>query len=453
MKQNELMTSVSGIRGIVGQNLNPEIVLRFAYGFGKLCIRNHGAKPKILIGRDSRITGKMLENAAIAGLMGSGCDVISLGILPTPSVGYNIKNSDAAGGIVITASHNPIEWNALKFYSCDGTFILKDDIKFLIEKSSTNEWENYNRIGNFREDHEAYRNHIEGILSSDIIDKGVIKQRGLRVVYDPGNGAGSKINKELLQKLGCEVIMINEEMNGIFSRNPEPVPENLSVLCKKVVENNADIGFATDPDADRLALIDEKGNAVGEEYSLVLSSMLFLKRMKSDIVTNLSSSRMLDDICSLNGVKLLRTPVGEANVVERMKRENVLFGGEGNGGIIYRNINPTRDASIGIALILNLLAEKDIKLSSMIETIPKYYMKKTRFNAQAEIIKERIDELMEVFAGSTVNKEDGYRFDWPDKWIHIRPSNTEPIIRIIGEARKEENLDFLLITAKKILEV
>ncbi|MFI5252776.1 MAG: phosphoglucosamine mutase [Bacteroidota bacterium] len=433
-----LMVSISGIRGIVGESLTPEVIVKYVSAYAKYC--NHG---KIIIGRDGRITGKIVANIVSSTLLSAGCDVVALGIVPTPTVQIAVEQLKAAGGISITASHNPIEWNGMKFMSPTGMFLNTDENnKFLeIAKSNSPEYSRWDRIGKHIADESYIRRHIDQVLHLPYIDIEMIRRKKFTVVVDCINSAGGMIVPQLLRTMGCNVIEMNCDVAGIFARTPEPIPENLSELCAAVVQHKADLGIAVDPDVDRLVLITEKGDPLGEENTIttavkfVLSHSKHLSADKQQVVVNLSTTRAVEDVARFFGAKVVRTPVGEINVARKMKEIGAVIGGEGSGGVILPAIHYGRDAIVGIGLILQQLAEFKGSLSEFKETLPQYFILKDKVkvggkdpNKVLEILCDKIEK------GGRVNTDDGLKVDYPDSWVHLRKSNTEPIIRIITEA-------------------
>ncbi|MBN2017766.1 MAG: phosphoglucosamine mutase [Candidatus Cloacimonetes bacterium] len=431
---SQLMKSVSGIRGIVGDSLNAELVLLFAKRFGVFSGRG-----KIVVGRDSRTTGKMLFNAVSAGLMSVGADVIDLGICPTPTILLAVDNLHADGGIAITASHNPPEWNALKLINKDGTFLTPVQSKEFwdIEEITLKnlDWEH---IGSFSTYENAIDDHIKAILDLPIIETDEIRKAHYTVVIDSTNGAGGVMSPGLLQALGCNVIELFSEPTGRFSRVAEPVAKNLSELEKLVKQNHADAGFATDPDVDRLSLVSDKGIALGTEFTLLLAEKYVLSQKKGNIATNLSSSMASDQIAQENGVEIFRSAVGEINVAEIMKAHECVIGGEGNGGVILPDLHFTRDAPLGMALILSYMATSKKKLSELAAEIPRYYIYKTKCELQPHIDFDKISaSIKKDYFKQKLDEQDGIKIIDPEYWIHIRKSGTEPIVRVIAESDSE----------------
>ena len=434
---SKLMISVSGIRGIFGETLTPEIALKFAAHFGIFSGRG-----KIIVGRDSRTTGIAMKNAIISGLVSVGCEVVDIGIVATPTVLLAVEESDAAGGIAITASHNPAEWNAMKLIGANGMFLFPEQAeKFINSLESPIKYAKWNEMGKISFDNNAIRRHIEKILEIPYLPLNNIRGKRFKVVIDSVNGAGGLISPQLLRELGCEVIELNCEPTGIFAHVPEPLNKNLKQLENAVKEHKADIGFATDPDVDRLSIVSEQGKCIGEEFSLLLAEKFVLSKVKGDIVTNLSSSMASEDIAAEFGVKVHRTKVGEINVGKLMKEIKSPIGGEGNGGIICPEVHYTRDAPAGMALILGLITETGKTISELAAEIPHYYFAKDKL----EVVPEKLDSIMEkaerIFSDFPIDKTDGLKILGEKYWIHIRKSGTEPIIRIYVESETQEKSD------------
>jgi len=424
----KLIKSISGIRGIFGETLNQTTVEHYAKAFS--IIQPSG---DILLARDTRPHGKKLYQSISKELTYCGRNVINCGIIPTPTAQFIIKNKKIAGGIVITASHNPIEWNGLKFLESDGCFLNANKMNKLL--SIIPERITIDR-GNIIEFKNAHLNHIDNVLSLQCIQIDKIKQKEFKVVVDTVNGAAYKALPELLEKLNCDIIKINCENNGIFSRGTEPIPSHLKDLSKAVIENNADIGLATDPDADRLAIVDNLGNPIGEESTLVLAVESYLKfyRDSQTIVTNLSTSMGVDIIAKKYNSTVERTSVGEINVVEKMKKINSNIGGEGNGGVILKESHLGRDSLVATALVLNHLAHSNSSLHEILNDLSQFTMIKDKITLENEV---NFNEIKSVFSNEknvSFLEGDGLKIIWIDKWVHIRKSNTEPIIRIISEA-------------------
>ena len=430
------MVSVSGVRGRVGEGLTPEIIAHFAAAFGAYAARN-GPGKTVVLGRDSRVSGAMFARAATAALQSVGCDVVDVGVVPTPSVQLTVEDLGAAGGLAVTASHNPIEWNALKFIGPSGMFLDAEqgkEMRSLLEGEIPRAgWES---LGGWREDGGAVDRHLQKILSLPFLDLERIRARRFRVALDCVRGAGGTIFSRLLEALGCQVEAINLEQDGRFPREPEPVAANLGELEALVRRSGADVGLATDPDVDRLSLVSEKGEAIGEDYTLALACRLILRRRPGPVVTNLSTSRLLDDVAAAAGVPLIRAPVGEINVARRMESEGAPIGGEGNGGVILPDVHLTRDAPVAAALILQLLADEGRPLSEIAAEIGRYEIVKEKVPRPAGSLDDAYAQLAEALHAPGVDRQDGLRLDWPEqrRWAHLRPSGTEPIVRIIAEA-------------------
>ncbi|UCE05237.1 MAG: phosphoglucosamine mutase [bacterium] len=437
---SKLMVSISGIRGIVGDGLTPQVIVNFAQAFG-----TYLGNGKVVVGRDSRVTGPMVKHAVFAGLMAAGCDVIDIGMCPTPTIQMAVKHLQARGGIAITASHNPIEWNAMKLIDSSGLFLDEIQGKKVIKFVEKNNYHNvaWDQIGKIELFNEAINHHINSILKLDIIDPELIADKKLKVVIDCVNGAGGTILPQLLEKLGCEAIFINEEPTGLFSRAPEPLPENLKELCKKVKAVKADIGFAVDTDVDRLAIVSDKGKPLGEEYTLVLAINYVLQKKNGPVVVNASMSKAVDDIAKKYGTEIIRTKVGEIFVVQKMKEVKAVIGGEGNGGVILPELHLGRDAPAGIALTLQQLALFRGKISELYQSLPQYYLSKNRIELINIDVTNVLDTIMEKYKRQKIDLTDGLKILWRNRWVQIRPSNTEPIIRIYSEAKTAEEANAL----------
>ncbi|MCK4251058.1 phosphoglucosamine mutase [candidate division WOR-3 bacterium] len=438
-----LMFSISGLRGIVDKDLTPEIIFNYAAVFGKYL--NPG---KIIIGRDARKSGKIFRRAVIQGLNSAGCTVIDLGIVPTPTVLFMVRKLKAHGGIAITASHNPVQWNALKFISQKGQFLdqreFKTFSKYLLRKMTIKQREK--KTDKIRLFPNGVDNHIKKIIST--LKPGV---KRFKVGVDGVNGAGSIGLPRVLEEMGCKVYRLNCKFRPDFPRKPEPTPENIRGLCQFIKEKKLDMGFACDPDCDRLSIVDENGRAIGEENTLVLATDFILNKIKGNVVTNLSTSALMNYITKKYDCKLYRTKVGEANVVSKMRKTSAIIGGEGNGGVIYPEINFTRDALVGAALIVKLLDERNKKISEILATYPGYYMIKKKIKISKERFEKRKENIIKVFKGR-LNFLDGLRITTKDYWLHIRPSKTEPLIRIIGEARNKKQIEEYIKKIRDILK-
>jgi len=447
------MISVSGIRGIVGEGLSPDLMVRFSAAAGMFYGRG-----RVMVGRDSRVTGEMVKHAVFSGLMAVGCDPVDLGICSTPTVETAVKNSDAVGGIIITASHNPVEWNALKLLSRHGIFLDESEgmkVKSLIDNQEI-QYIDWSGIGTVSSYDKATDDHINTILNLDFIDVEKIRERRFKVAYDCVNGAGGTILPKLFEALGCETYPLNVEPSGRFAHTPEPVPQNLTDLCIKVKEKKADIGFAVDPDVDRCAIIDEHGNPIGEEYTVVLAAGYILEKRKGPVVVNISTTRAIEDVTRQAGVELYRTKVGEIHVVKKMMEVNASVGGEGNGGLILPDIHLGRDAPLAAAVMLQALADKNQSVSEMYNKIPRYEIVKKKVEIGYNDPDEILDKLKKMFDKDKMNLIDGIKIEEEKYWVQVRKSNTEPIIRIMAEAgtqtEAESVCDELLSTITTLIK-
>ncbi|HET6764208.1 MAG TPA: phosphoglucosamine mutase [Longimicrobiaceae bacterium] len=450
---SQLMVSVSGVRGRVGHGLTPEVIARFAAAFGAYALKR-GPGRTVVIGRDSRVSGPMFVRAATAGLMSAGCDVVDVGIVPTPSVQLSVEDLHAAGGLAVTASHNPIEWNALKFIGPSGMFLDAEEgaemRAFLEGEPPRAQWGD---LGTVTTDDGAVDRHLERILRIPFLDVGLIRSKRFHVALDCVRGAGGTIFPRLLEALGCTVEAINLETDGLFPREPEPVAENLKELEALVARSGAVVGLATDPDVDRLSLVSEQGTAIGEDYTLALATTLVLRHRPGAVVTNLSTSRLMDDVAERGGTTLVRAAVGEINVARRMQAENATIGGEGNGGVILPDVHLTRDAPVAAALILQLLAETGQPLSALAAEIGRYEIVKEKLPRPSQPLDAVYDALTARFPEAEADRQDGLRLAWAERrsWAHLRPSGTEPIVRIICEAPTRAEADGLVAALRDAL--
>ncbi|MGI8510674.1 MAG: phosphoglucosamine mutase [Gemmatimonadaceae bacterium] len=465
MEYPGLMVSVSGVRGKVGEALTPEIVTRFAAGFGAWAISRATASAAastaadavvnktIVVGRDSRVSGPMFHRAVLAALQSVGAHVIDVGIVPTPTVQLAVEHHHAAGGLAITASHNPVEWNALKFIGPSGLFLDRDEAP---EMRATVESDfpraTWDRLGTVEYDEDAIRRHIQAVLQLPFIDVARLRERRFRVALDCVRGAGGLFMPLLLGELGCEVESINLEADGLFPRPPEPVPENLGELEALVRGTRANVGFAVDPDVDRLALVADDGNAIGEDYTLALAASVVLRHRPGPLVTNLSTSRIVDDVAERAGRTVVRAPVGEVNVATRMRSEGAPIGGEGNGGVILTEMHLGRDAPVGAALILQLLLDAGKPLSEIVAEYPRYAIVKDKLALPDAPLASVYDALRSTFPDAVVDTQDGLRLSWSDRWVHVRPSGTEPIVRVIAEAPTEHKARALIRAGREAVE-
>lgn len=450
---SNLMVSVSGVRGRVGEGLTPEVIARFAAAFGAYALRR-GPGKTVVLGRDSRVSGPMFARAATAALQSVGCDVVDVGIAPTPTVQLAVEDLHAAGGLAVTASHNPIEWNALKFIGPTGMFLDGEEgaemRAFLEGEIPRALWSD---LGQWRTDEGAVQRHLDRILAIPFLNVDAIRARRFHVALDCVRGAGGTMFPLLLEALGCTVTAINMETDGLFPREPEPVAENLKELEALVRSSGADIGLATDPDVDRLSLVSGEGRAIGEDYTLALASTLVVRHRPGPLVTNLSTSRLMDDVAERAGVPLVRAAVGEINVARRMQTEGATIGGEGNGGVILPDVHLTRDAPVAAALILQLLAETGQPLHELAAELGRYEIVKEKVPRPSQPLDAVYDALAKQFPGADADRQDGLRLSWAaeKKWAHLRPSGTEPIVRIICEAPTRADASALVETLRAAL--
>lgn len=454
MAYEGLMVSVSGVRGRVGEALTPEVITKFAAGFGAWSkSRLAGGRARIVVGRDSRVSGPMFHHAVLAALQSVGCDVIDVGMAPTPTIQLAVEHHHAAGGLAITASHNPIEWNALKFIGSSGLFLDGTEaaaMRAVVDGDIPRaKWD---ELGTITTDSDAIARHIDIVLSLDFIDVEGIRKRAFRVALDCVRGAGGAFMPQLLERLGCKVSAINLETDGRFPRSPEPIAENLGELEALVKSSGAEIGFAVDPDVDRLALVSNEGKAIGEDYTLALAAKVVFRHRKGDMVTNLSTSRIVDDIAHEQNRRVIRAPVGEVNVATRMRADNAPIGGEGNGGVILTEVHLGRDAPLGAALILQLLLEEGKTLSEIVASYPRYSIVKDKLDRPSAPLDTVYASLRKAFTDAEVDTQDGLRLTWPDRWVHIRPSGTEPIVRVIAEAPTVSEAEALIAKSREPLD-
>jgi len=452
----ELMISVSGIRGVVGLALTPEITLKFARAYGTFCRQGKESpnkRPKVLVARDTRPSGAMFHHAVLAGLLDTCCEVIDLGIAATPTLQLAIFYHQADGAVAITASHNPQEWNALKFFQPNGMYLNKEkgeEFLAVVEKGefTRSRWDT---LGTWQEDTEATRRHLDRIET--LVDVTAIRRRKLKVALDCCNGAASVISPLLLRELGCERVLINCDLSGHFPHSPEPVKENLGQLCEAVRESGADVGFAHDPDVDRISIVTEKGEAVGEEYSLALSTAYVLSRVRGPVVTNLSTTQIVRDLAKKHGCDIHWTPIGDVNVSEKMKEVGAVVGGEGNGGVILPDIQYARDGVGALALLLEYIATSGKPVSALIDELPKYAIVKRTVRFPRERIPQAWEALRQTFSAEAVDNRDGLKFIWQKRWVHVRPSGTEPVVRVIAEAEDDKEANELCDTVEQQLRV
>jgi phosphomannomutase len=435
---DSLIVSVSGIRGRVGVDLTPELVGGFAGAFGAF-VRGQGWGNHVAIGRDSRPSGPGFVRAATAALQAAGCQVSDLGLVPTPTALLAIEELGLAGGIVVTASHNPKEWNALKLASPEGAFLTPEQGAEFLAGLRAGYPAHRGRPGEAVEVPGAVDRHIARVLELDLLDPALIAARRFKVVLDCARGAGGVILPALLERLGVEVVGIELEPDGRFTREPEPIPANLGILCQRTAEQGADLGMAVDPDVDRLALVDGSGRAIGEDYTLALAARLVLSHRLGPVVANLSTSQIVETVCSEAGAEYRQSPVGEANVAAAMRALGAVVGGEGNGGVILPALHLTRDAPLAVALILQLLAETGMSLDAIVADYPQFVIVKNRLPRGRIELDALAGQLEKAFPGAVVDRRDGLHLRWPDRriWLHCRASGTEPILRVIAEGPVE----------------
>jgi phosphomannomutase len=448
------MVSVSGIRGRIGHGLTPELVAGTAAAFGSfLAEAGHGRA--VCLGRDSRTSGPMLARAAAAGLQSVGCDVIDLGLVPTPTLMMAIGHHRAAGGIGVTASHNPAEWNAMKLASHEGMFLdAEASARFLASLAENDPprapWDG---LGEVVPDGQAVSRHLEAVLALPLLDLDALRARHLVVALDCVHGAGGAIMPALLERLGCKVHAIGTVTDGRFPRDPEPVAAHLAELGRLVRESGADVGLAVDPDVDRLSLVDERGEALGEDFTLALAAAAVLARTPGTVVTNLSTSQVLEDVAEAAGARLVRSAVGEINVARRMQKEEAIVGGEGNGGVILPALHYTRDAPLAAALVLQHLADLRCSASQAAGRWPRYTIVKEKVTFPREALARAYQALEEDLGAEERDTTDGLRLSWRSerRWLHVRPSGTEPVVRLIAEAAAEGGARALVERAARTL--
>ena len=457
------MVGVSGVRGIVGKDLTDDIVARWARAFGAWARENgkretgKGKRDAVVVGRDARTSGPAFAAAVTAGLTSVGCDVIDVGLVPTPTVQLAVEHHHAGGGIAITASHNPIEWNALKFVGPDGIFLDGAEGTRVAELAAGPPGSGKRETGNVTADPRAVERHLDAVLRLSAIDVEGIRKRKFTVALDAVRGAGGPPMRELLERLGCEVAGINLETDGRFPRAPEPVPENLGGLSTLVKRAGAALGIAVDPDVDRLAIVDENGTAIGEDYTLAFAVRAVLggradgrtggrnaparsagPAVRPSVVCNLSTSLVVEDAARECGAEVVRTPVGEVHVARAILRLTAVIGGEGNGGVMYPALHAGRDAPVAAALLLTLLARDGRRVSELVAAAPRYAIVKAKVERGTRNAERGLEDvyaaLRRRFPEASADTQDGLRLAWRDRWLHVRPSNTEPIIRLIAEA-------------------
>jgi len=451
----DLMVSVSGIRGRVGQPLTPELVAGVTASFGAFLLSD-GKGDLVCLGRDSRTSGPMFEAAAAAGLLSVGCGVVRLGVVSTPTLLLSVGHHGAVGAIGVTASHNPAEWNALKLATGEGMFLDAEAggrfRRYLAEVEPP-------RVGwadlhSLVDDTEAAQRHLDAVLTLPGLDRAAVRARGFHVALDCVRGAGGTVMPHLLEALGCRVEGMDLEPDGRFPREPEPTAANLVGLGRLVRESGTDLGLAVDPDVDRLSLVDEHGEPLGEDMTLALAAAAVLRRAPGPLVTNLSTSQVVEDVARSYGGSVVRAPVGEINVARRMEAEGASIGGEGNGGVIFADLHRTRDALVATVLVLQHLVDEGVSLSEAASRWPRYVIVKERMTFDTRALDEAYEALREDFPSAEADTSDGLRLAWHDRgaWIHVRPSGTEPIVRLIAEGRTDEDARALVKRTRAVLE-
>lgn len=453
-----LIKSISGIRGTIGgttdENLTPLDAVKFASAYGTWLLKRNASesKLKVIIGRDARISGKMISSLVSNTLVGLGIDVIDLGLSTTPTVEVAVPLENAHGGIIVTASHNPKQWNALKLLNEAGEFLNGEEGNIILDLAASQDFEyaEVDDLGVYTKNKYYLKKHIDEVLNLPLVDVDAIKEAGFKVVVDAVNSTGGIVIPQLLDALGVECIKLFCEPNGEFPHNPEPLPEHLQEISKLVVKEQADLGIVVDPDVDRLAIINEDGSMFGEEYTLVACADYVLSKTPGNTVSNLSSSRALRDVTHKHGGVYEASAVGEVNVVALMKKNNAIIGGEGNGGIIYPSSHYGRDSLVGVGLFLSHLAHLKISCKALRDSYPAYFMSKNKIQLTPQIDVDGIlNTMAETYQNEDISTIDGVKIDFENEWVHLRKSNTEPIIRIYTESNSQENADTL---AQRIIE-
>jgi len=434
----ELMVGVSGVRGVVGQTFNPELVLQFAQAYGTLL----GGGP-VVLARDSRPSGEMYALAAAAGLLAAGSQVTDLGIVMTPTVAHAIRTGGYRGGINVTASHNPADWNGLKFFDSQGIGPDANQIQRMAAIRTQGAYRLQTEgFGPVKADGDAGPRHVRAVL--DAVEADVSRLKGKTVVLDSVNGAAGPHSRLLLEALGCRVILLNAEPTGRFAHPPEPLREHLGSLCTAVREAGAMAGFAQDPDGDRLAVVDECGEYIGEEYTLALAAQFVLSRRPGAVAANLSTSRLIDDVAARFGAEVVRTPVGESNVARAILEKGCVVGGEGNGGVIDPRLSLVRDSLSAMSLILQLTATTGKSISRLVADLPRYALIKQKIKCPRDRVDAAVFSVSRAFAEQRLNRTDGVRIDFPEGWVHLRASNTEPVLRVVAEAAGQAAAESLI---------
>jgi len=451
-----LIKSISGIRGTIGgktsDNLTPVDIVKFAAAYGSWLLQQSTNK-KVVIGRDGRMSGEMVSSLVVNTLIGLGLDVVDLGLSTTPTVEMAVKFENAAGGIILTASHNPREWNALKLLNSKGEFISGDEGKLILKSAEKEDFKfaTVDKLGTYTKDDSLLKKHIEAVVEYALVDVNAIKKKNFKVVVDTVNSTGAIAVPALLKALGVtDIVILNGEVTGNFAHNPEPLPEHLTELSKEVVKQNAHLGIAVDPDVDRLCFVCEDGTMFGEEYTLVAVADYVLGKRKGNTVSNMSSTKALKEITLKHGGEYSPSMVGEVNVVNRMKEVDAVIGGEGNGGIIVPDLHYGRDALIGIALFLTHLAQSKKSIKQLRNTYPDYFISKNKIElTNGTNVKGIFEKIKDLYKNQPINTEDGLKIEFDNDWVHLRTSNTEPIIRIYAESDFESKADNI---AKKLMQ-
>lgn len=445
-----LIKSISGIRGTIGgpsgENLTPPDVVKFTTAYVRLiAARTEGRKPVVVVGRDARISGEMVANLVEGTLLACGADVINAGLCTTPGTEMAVIVNRADGGIIITASHNPRQWNALKLLNSRGEFLSDAEGKQVLAMSEEEfDYPEIDAIGHVLSRAPFNDEHIRRVLALPLVDVEAVRRRRYKVVVDAVNSVGGVVIPKLLRELGCEVVELNCEPTGDFAHNPEPLPENLTGISEAVVREKADLGVVVDPDVDRLAFVSEDGTMFGEEYTLVAVADYILSKTPGDTVSNLSSSRALRDVTERHGCRYYASAVGEVNVTTKMREVGAVIGGEGNGGVIYPELHYGRDALVGTALFLTWLTERGLTMTQLRATYPSYFASKNKIQLTPAIAVDKVlREVKERYSNENVNDIDGVKIDFPENWVHLRKSNTEPIIRVYTEAKSMDEADAL----------
>jgi phosphomannomutase len=438
-----LMVSISGVRGVVGESLAPPVIMKFAAAFG-----TYMQGKKVIVGGDARTSGNSIRNMVKGVLQATGCEVVDIGIVPTPTVQMAILHHQAGGGVAVTASHNPSEWNGLKFMGGNSRFLSPDVAEEVYTLADTGDFnfQTWQDVANEQDDDQANQRHIASILKLDYIDLEAIRKRKFKVVVDCVNGAGGAIIPYLLEKLSCQAVILNGETNGVFAHIPEPLPENLTQLMRTVKREKADIGFAVDPDVDRCAIVDNTGQPIGEEYTLAACVKFVLSKKLGTVVVNMSTSRASEDIAKYYNCPFVRTRVGEINVAEEMVKQDAIIGGEGNGGLILPDLHLGRDAPLAIAFILQYLLEFNGTMRDLFLSLPQYHIVKKKIAIAGLNPDQVLKTIAERYKNKQINLLDGVKVDTATTWVHLRKSNTEPIIRVMAEAPTKKEAEQLADT-------